>query len=234
MNEKTAPKSPRRLGRPPKDEASDTRGLILEVALGLFAREGFAGASIRKIAREVGITESAIYAHFEGKRAIYDALFAEAGPHVVLDALASEQELAGDSPEEVLRRLVRRVLEDWDEPRARLFASFFVREGGLEGALGSEGEGTSLVGAIEEMQRQLGKVFRRWMDAGLVREDSSPEHLAWELFAPVAYVRLLYLHGQATQEERRAGRRLAEKHVDYFLSCVLRDPKKQKPKNKRR
>jgi AcrR family transcriptional regulator len=218
-------KSPRRRGRPPRDAATDTRGRILEVALELFAREGFAGASIRRIAWEVGITESAIYAHFESKRAIYDALFAEAGPHVVLDVLGSEEELAGDSPEELLRRLVGRVMEAWDEPRARLFASFFVREGGLEGTLGSEGGGTVLVGAIEEVQRRLGEVFRRWMEEGLVRDDFPAEHLVWELLAPVAYVRLLYLHGQATEEQRRTGCRLAERHVGYFLSCALRDPK---------
>ncbi len=65
------------------------------------------------------------------------------------------------------------------------------------------------------------------MEAGLVRDDLSVEHLAWELLVPVAYVRLLYLHGQATEEQRRAGRRLAKRHVDYFLSCVLCHPEQQ-------
>jgi hypothetical protein len=45
------------------------------------------------------------------------------------------------------------------------------------------------------------------MEAGFVRDDLSVEHLAWELLVPVAYVRLLYLHGKATEEQRRAGRR---------------------------
>ena len=40
------------------------------------------------------------------------------------------------------------------------------------------------------------------MEAGLVRDDFSAEHLVWELLALVAYVRLLYLHGRATEEER--------------------------------
>jgi hypothetical protein len=163
----------------------------------------------------------------------YDALFAEAGPSVILDVLGSE-ELSGDSPAQVLRRLVGRVMEAWDEPGARLFASCFVREGGLEGTLGPERESTLLVGAVEEVKRRLGKVFCRWMDAGFVRDDFSAEHLVWELFAPVAYVRLLYLYGQATEEERRTGHRLAEKHVDYFLSCVLRHLEQQTSTSKRR
>lgn len=221
MNGKTEPGSPRRRGRPPKDEANDTRERILDAALGLFAREGFAGAPIRRIAWEVGVTESAIYAHFESKREIYETLMAQAGPTLVLDVLESGEDFAGKEPATFLRELVWRVFEAWEEPRTRLFASVLMQESGTGSAVG----GTSLVGAIEEVQSGLGEVFRRWMEAGLVRGDFPAEHLVWELFHPLAYVRLLYLHAQATEEERRAGRRLAEKHLGYFLACVLRDPK---------
>ena len=40
------------------------------VALDLFSRYGFAGSSVRHIAKEVGIRESAIYNHFSSKDAI--------------------------------------------------------------------------------------------------------------------------------------------------------------------
>jgi hypothetical protein len=42
------------------------------------------------------------------------------------------------------------------------------------------------------------------MEAGPVRDGPSVDHLAWELLVSVAYVRLLYLHGRATEEQRRA------------------------------
>jgi len=222
MNEEMASKIPRRRGRPPKGEAPDTRSRILDAALDLFARDGFAGASIRKIASEVGITESAIYAHFESKRKIYETLMSEAGPPLVLGVLESGVDLA--DPETFLRELARRVFEAWDEPRMRLFASVLMRESGA----GSVSGGANLVGLIEEARRRLAEeVFGPWMAVGLVRDDFSPEHLVWEFFHPLAYIRLLYLHGQATEEERRAGLRLAEEHLDFFLSCALRDPEPQ-------
>jgi len=44
-----------------------TRERILDEALDLFARQGFAGTSIRQIARAVGLRESSLYNHFPGK-----------------------------------------------------------------------------------------------------------------------------------------------------------------------
>jgi AcrR family transcriptional regulator len=209
--------SPARRGRPPKDVALDTRTRILEVALDLFARQGFAGTSIRQIARALDLRESALYGHFDSKRAIYDCLLAEAGPSAVPTVLARlEPDLLAASPAVVIRELVRRVMRIWDEPRVRCFMDVFLREGGY----GSEIGRTDYLAARDEAQRQLGTLFRRWMDADLMRRDFRPEFLAWELFSPVAYIRLLYLHGQATDAERRAGHRRAEEHVDFFIACT--------------
>ncbi len=59
--------------------ANDTRGRILETARSLFARHGVAGTSIRMIARELGITDPAIYYHFPTKQAILESLLVEPG-----------------------------------------------------------------------------------------------------------------------------------------------------------
>ena len=226
VNKETSPETRKgRRGRPPKGEAGDTRGRILDAALESFAREGYAGTSIRKIAREVGVTEGAIYAHFESKRAIYETLVAQAGPPVILKELASGNLPESADPESFLRLLVRRVIEEWDKPRARLFASVFMRESGT----GSDVGGTSILSAVEEVQRRLGSIFRRWMEEGLLDSESTPEHLVWELFAPIVYIRFVYLHGQVTDEERRAGRRLAEEHVDHFISSVLGKRQGERP-----
>ena len=42
-------------------------GRLLDAALGLFARRGFAGTSIRDIATAAGLTSAALYSHFESK-----------------------------------------------------------------------------------------------------------------------------------------------------------------------
>ena len=75
----TATGAGRRRGRPPKAEAGDTKDALLQAALGLFAEKGYEGTSVRAIAREVGLSESVLYAHFDSKRAIFDAVLAELG-----------------------------------------------------------------------------------------------------------------------------------------------------------
>lgn len=64
-----------------------TRRRILNTALAQFSRNGFHGASIRDIARAIGLTEAAIYYHFPSKRAIIRALYAERGFMAALDEL---------------------------------------------------------------------------------------------------------------------------------------------------
>lgn len=55
----------------------NTKEIIMEEALKLFAVEGFEAVSIRAIAAKVGIGNSALYKHFESKQAIFDALVDE-------------------------------------------------------------------------------------------------------------------------------------------------------------
>ena len=74
--------------RAPLSRGGDrTRRRILTAALRLFSRNGFHGASIRALARSVGLTEAAIYYHFPSKRAIVDALYEERGFIAALDEL---------------------------------------------------------------------------------------------------------------------------------------------------
>ena len=208
----------KKLGRPFKKDSGDTKTQIIEASLELFATHGYAGTSVRQIARAVGISEAAIYAHFEGKRDIYDTLFAESGPPVVVDKLNSADfENLKTDPRKFLLELGHQVIAAWDERHARQFLSVLMREG----AIGSVEGSISLASGVEQVQKLLGEFFRHWMDKGLVRSDFSPEHLVWEMISPLANMRFLYLHAQASEEERQTGRDLAKRHIDYFITCVL-------------
>lgn len=54
--------------------AISTRERILDVALELFVRKGYAETSLREVAAELGITKAALYYHFESKQDILLAL----------------------------------------------------------------------------------------------------------------------------------------------------------------
>jgi AcrR family transcriptional regulator len=65
-----------RTGRPAKVPGEvPTKQKILDVSIDLFAERGYDRASIRDISKAVGITESAVYRHYENKDAILEAIF---------------------------------------------------------------------------------------------------------------------------------------------------------------
>jgi AcrR family transcriptional regulator len=64
---------------------------ILTRATDLFAKHGYAGTSIRQIARACGITEAAIYRHFDGKLHLYEEVIrAKAAQHDIAGYLAGQ------------------------------------------------------------------------------------------------------------------------------------------------
>jgi len=51
--------------------AQDRRQQIMQVATGLFARQGFQGTTTREIAGEAGVNEALLFRHFDSKEALY-------------------------------------------------------------------------------------------------------------------------------------------------------------------
>lgn len=59
----------RRLGN------SERRAAIIDAALPLFARKGFAATTTKEIAQAAGVSEALIFKHFPSKAALYEAIF---------------------------------------------------------------------------------------------------------------------------------------------------------------
>jgi AcrR family transcriptional regulator len=198
-------------GRPPKAEAGDTKAELIDVALRLFAEHGYAGTSIRAIAREIGLSESVLYAHFASKQAIYDAAMKLVGPQVAISALAVAP--ADADPSDFIHAFADRVLAAWDTPRARQVISLISRDGLLHDS--------TLTDGIERAVERLAEVFARWIEERRIRADlGSPEDLAYALLSPIAHARVLWLHGDATPERRQAARDRITRHADLFARTV--------------
>lgn len=72
----TVKRSTGKTGRPARVPGEKhTSEKIFDVAVDLFARQGYDRTSVREIARGVGITESAVYRHYPSKDAILEAIF---------------------------------------------------------------------------------------------------------------------------------------------------------------
>ena len=98
---------------------ASAREAIVDAAWALVAEHGLAALSLRELAKRAGITTPTVYAYFESKHAIYDAMFGRA-------AAAFAQRMAepygSDDPREVLADGVRRFVDfcTADVPRYQL------------------------------------------------------------------------------------------------------------------
>ncbi len=86
-----------------------TRQAILAAAKDLFIRQGYAATTMRQVARASGITVAAIYNHFPGKEALFDAVLHQAAPLHEIEQLLTPPE--GRAAEAVLADLFHGALD---------------------------------------------------------------------------------------------------------------------------
>jgi AcrR family transcriptional regulator len=85
----------KRAGRP--------REYILEAATRLFSQKGYAGTTMRDIAKAVGVLPGSLYAHIEGK----EGLLLEIVETGIDRFLAVEETLSGDTPADRMRSAIK-------------------------------------------------------------------------------------------------------------------------------
>ena len=74
----------------------DARADLLSTAWEIVREDGLGGLSLRDLARRAGITTPTVYAYFESKNAIFDAMFGEAAQNF---AEMKAEPLEGDDPQ---------------------------------------------------------------------------------------------------------------------------------------
>lgn len=106
-----------------------SRDRILETALGLFCRHGYAGTSIRQIAAQVGLSPSSLYNHFDSKEAMLAALIERFDPGSSTDRLASPQYQAlSRDPNAFCRKYAGDWLNQWCDPLEQKFMELLNSE----------------------------------------------------------------------------------------------------------
>lgn len=113
MAEYVVPTAKRRRGRPRAGE-SDARERILAAAIDEFGDLGYDGATVRGIAARAGVDSALVHHHFGTKADLFgEAVGAPMRPDVALPEI-----LAGPR-DEVGTRIVRYLLEAWEQPEVR-------------------------------------------------------------------------------------------------------------------
>ncbi|MBN2240279.1 MAG: TetR/AcrR family transcriptional regulator [Dehalococcoidales bacterium] len=95
----------------------DKRQEIINAARTVFAREGYKGATIGRIAEEANLkSPSLVYWYFKDKRELFQAIIDEISP--VLNQLPTFWKSIDEPPEELLPFVLRTFLSTLDSPEA--------------------------------------------------------------------------------------------------------------------
>lgn len=130
-----------------------TRERILEEATKLIAEHGYRSTTMKMVAECVGVTEPAVYRHFDGKEQLLVAVFSEAVARILspvardtsgpaIDGIARQISLLMSPDQATLRRLITEMYAAASvEPKVAILAKEFV-----DNAIGL---------LIEELQRAV-------------------------------------------------------------------------------
>jgi AcrR family transcriptional regulator len=128
-------------------------GEIVGCAWDLARTVGIAGFSLRALAREVGIRQPSLYAHFESKHALYDAMFADGNRQLLarLDAL-----VLPDDPRAALKVFMREFVAFALEDTARCYLIFQRPIPGFEPSTSAYGHAEQVMDRVVEVLRVAG------------------------------------------------------------------------------
>jgi len=194
---------------------ANTKRLILSAALDLFSQHGYKGASIRQIARAVGIRESAIYNHYKSKEEIFLAILTEFKSRTISDKILSDDLLDDlSNPEKFLKNFAERLINYWDTPPERKFIRLllmeqFTRIGNKE---------LSTTDYLSELRKMCRLIFGEMVKTKIVKQ-YNPEILAEQFIAPLFLIRTEHLVA-GENKNMNAVFKIVNMHVDFFWSAI--------------
>jgi AcrR family transcriptional regulator len=195
---------------PRRQQAEERREQILDSALRVFSQKGFAGASIRHIAREAGITEGLIYHYFESKEQLQQACWKERSWHSHVERILATAD--GKPVEQVLREIVADFLDTLREhgPNIRMCVAEMQRNAEMA---------AEQVEKIEQTSGLIYRFLRARQDAGELRADAEVGMAAGLLLGCAHSLFLIW--GDADAERwNRMTHDLVEHGVDSVLHGI--------------
>jgi AcrR family transcriptional regulator len=197
------------MSKPERAQRSEDPGAYLkEAAIDCFARYGYQGTSIDRIAKEAGVTKGAIYYHYKDKN---DLLAAAVADRVAEFEDRVQKACEGAAPGETLPRVVAVCIEhalSQDRPR---FAIKLMVE-----AIDTN---DPLVEAMRGMMRRfrafVRNLVRAGQEGGAFRTDADPDAVAATLTSAVI--------GAETQYYLDPDRFRLQQTLEAFVAQLLQD-----------
>ena len=162
--------------------ANDTRGRILDAALEMFSRNGYAGTNIRELSASLGLVKSGVYKHYESKEAIWNALLDQMIAYYA-DHFGSAEHLppVPDSLDGLIRLTMQMVNFTVHDEKVIMTRKVLTLEQFRDERARDLATKHFLTGLTEMFTR----IFTGMMDKGLLRRDD-PRMLAFAYTAPIS------------------------------------------------
>lgn len=200
---------------------TSVRERIVEAALDLFSRQGFAATSMRQIAAAVGIRASSLYNHFAGKEAIFSAIIDSYGPASSAGRLASPAYRAlKDDPAAFCRRYAADLLDQWcDADEQRFMHLLSSHRDNLSGERGHYFETlfTREAGIVADY-------FRSFALSGRIHVPD-PRECARLFMAGLTFLRLEHFLIPAQPSPRKTVEAALDRFVANFLALTAAGPR---------
>lgn len=144
---------------------------IMEAAIAIIADSGIQHLTTKELSRRIGVSEPALYRHFDSKLAILVAIlnhFAEWSATTLRGIVASDRR-PDDKIREVFREHIARLM---DSPATSgvLFAEEIFKD--------SPELAAAMTRTMDVAADSLGRILAEGVAAGVFRSDVPPEHLA--------------------------------------------------------
>jgi len=193
----------------------NTKKLILEKALDYFSRNGYSGASIRQIARAVGVRESAIYNHFKSKEEIFNSILSEFKSRSISNKILSDDLLEElDNPEKFLKDFAKRLIDHWNTEDEKKFIRLLLMEQFTK-------IGTKELSTTEYLTelRSICKLIFSEMIRNRIIKNLDPSFLADEFTAYLFLIRTEYMAGNNNTAATKIYE-LSNKHIEFIWNAV--------------
>jgi len=198
----------------PLIKKTGTKQKILKVSTALFSELGYKGTSIRKIAKEVGIRESAIYNHYKSKeeiflevaKGIFSSPFSKNEPDIKESAMKGKAFLQNFTMQYKLLTFDKSNENMFRLLMIELFANRELREQFM-----SEFHDKNI--------KMLSEAFFIMMQNNLIRSQD-PMMISYEFLSTLFYMRLQITLMRFDKDSTTAISTQFEKHVEFFWESI--------------
>lgn len=192
--------------------ADDRPDEVLDAALVLFARNGFAATKVEDIAKEAGISKGAIYRYFDSKEKIFESLVRRAITPLT-DQVGLLAQTSTDDPRALLRTVLTMAVHRLSDPKILALPRLVLQEAGRFPELAE----TYRREVLDKGMAAMELIIQRGVDTGIFRPVNVQLAVRNVIGPVLAHMLLGQIFG-IDQDLARSPQTFIDSHLDILIN----------------